>query len=424
MKVLIIGGMGLIGGALTEAAVKKGMEVYVCSRSPLFGKYTSLNIVGVQGNWNDDSFAQQLVSDYFDVIVDTQVFTKKQLIRSLQIVNDHCTQYIYISTDSVYAHPASNVKEDDYIGLEQLRWSYGYNKRDAEIYILSHSKEYNFYWTGIRPTVTWGETRFPVGFASKRNTNTSINRLIEGKPILLFDDINAKHAICRVSIIGNAVVDLFLNENAKEQFYHVSDDKAYTYMEIYKIVEDILGIKGKYVHLPSKILKKYNKNLYEEMIYDKDPEFTLDNKKIKKESPNTNYSPNLYDVLKPTIENLKKSLDKDYEYDIIPDLLLYKYNNYIIDETEKEIAKKYISSFKANYEHNFKKYDIYNNIKRNRLLKLFGIAKFYYRNGNENGENKNYTVDRGGRTATNRIRSGFIGLCFKVEEETWADMVA
>ena len=405
MKVLIIGGMGVIGGAITEAAVKKGLDVYVCSRRALFGKYASLNIVGIQGNWNDDSFAQHVVSEFFDVIVDTQVFTKKQLIRSLRIVNGHCKQYVYISTDSVYVHPASDVKEDDFIDIKKLKWAYGYDKRDAELYLLTHSKDYSFYWTGIRPTVTWGETRLPIGFASKRNTNTLINRLIEGKPVLLFAEENTKHAICHTSIFGTAVVDLFLNENAKGQFYHVSDDKAYTYMEIYKVIEDILGVKGKYIHLSSSVLKKYDKNIYEEMIYDKDPEFTLDNSKIKQQSPNTNYHPDILEILKPTVESLKKSPISDNEYNNLTDLILLKYSNSLSDVREKEIAKKYISNFDSKYEQELKKYDIVTST--NMLLKPFRrilslsfriprkVFRMLMKEDKRYGGKDDYTLDRG-----------------------------
>lgn len=35
MKILVIGGMGIIGGAITEAAALKGYDVYVLSRRKL-----------------------------------------------------------------------------------------------------------------------------------------------------------------------------------------------------------------------------------------------------------------------------------------------------------------------------------------------------------------------------------------------------
>lgn len=434
MKVLIIGGMGVIGGAITEAAAKKSeMDVYVCSRRHLFGKYLNLRVKGIQGDWRDDSFAKHIVADNYDVIVDTQIFTKKQLIRTMSIVNGHCTQFVYISTDSVYVHPAKGKTEDDPIDLKQLKWKYGFDKRDAELYLESHSNDYSFYWTVIRPTVTFGDTRLPVGFASKRDTNTLVNRILDGKPVILFDDINTKHSICHTSIFGSAVANLFLNENAKNQAFHVSDDKAYTYLEVFHTIEDILGIKGNYVHLSSRYLKKYNKNIYEEMIYDKDPEFTLDNTKIKTVSPETNYHPDIHKILKSTVTRLKQTAESDSEYEILTDLLLLKYKKAIKNDSEKEITEKYITSLRPEYKTELQHYGLCS-ITQNALkpIKRFCLIPFIISRKigrflikkynkvtlikNKYGGFNGYTNERGGATK-NRIWTGFTGICTKFEKK-------
>lgn len=441
MKVLIIGGMGVIGGAITEAAAKKSeMDVYVCSRRHLFGKYLNLRVKGIQGDWRDDSFAKHIVADNYDVIVDTQIFTKKQLIRTMSIVNGHCTQFVYISTDSVYVHPAKGKTEDDPIDLKQLKWKYGFDKRDAELYLESHSNDYSFYWTVIRPTVTFGDTRLPVGFASKRDTNTLVNRILDGKPVILFDDINTKHSICHTSIFGSAVANLFLNENAKNQAFHVSDDKAYTYLEVFHTIEDILGIKGNYVHLSSRYLKKYNKNIYEEMIYDKDPEFTLDNTKIKTVSPETNYHPDIYEILKPTVLRLKQSSEIDVEYDMLTDLLLLQHKKVIKDASEKDIAEKYLASLAPEYKTELKHYGLsvitqtaLKPVKRFCLLPFrIGrkICRLLIKKSHKSslcekryGGYNDYTDKQGG-AAKNRIWTGFVGICPKFEKKKRSLIVA
>ena len=50
MKVLVIGGMGIIGSAITEAAAKKKMEVYVLSRRSLISRYKNIGIQGYSGD--------------------------------------------------------------------------------------------------------------------------------------------------------------------------------------------------------------------------------------------------------------------------------------------------------------------------------------------------------------------------------------
>lgn len=434
MKVLIIGGMGVIGGAITEAAVRKGMDVFVLSRRPLFGKYKQLKLTGIQGDWQNDELAKNVVSQNFDVIVDTQIFFKKQLIRSLNIVNGYCKQFIYISTDSVYVHPGENVSEDISIDFKDLKWWYGYHKRDCELYLINNSNKYSFFWTAIRPTVTFGDTRIPVGFASKRNNYTLPERLIQGKPIILFDKPETRHSICHVSIFGDAATDLFLNSQAERQFYHISDDYNYTYSEIFSVLEKILGVKGKYVHLSSEVLKKYSKGLYEEMIYDKDPTFTLDNKKIKTISPRTDFHSDLEKVLTSTLSYLKlNSKSEDKDYNLITDTLLLKNRNQMSSSEEKAYADEYIKTLNSKRIAEINSYDRKQTIKfllnpMNRLLHfiikpvkyvLRPVKHFITAKKNNGGKNaSNYTLERGGdRTTCYRIWTGFLELCYQPKSQ-------
>lgn len=372
MKVLIIGGMGLIGGAITEAAVKANHDVTVLSRRAPFEKWRDLSVTYLQGNWKDDAFAEEAVADYFDVIVDTQIFDEKQILRSMGIINNHCKHFIYISTDSVYAHPSKNLSEDREIDLEDLHWDYGIKKRKAELYLLSHSDEFSFRWSVIRPTLTFGNTRIPVGFSSKRGTYNLIDRIEEQKPIIRFDNPVSRHSLCHVSIFGEASVRLFLNEKAYGRFFHISDDYSYTYDEIFETIEAVVGKKGRFVYSDTKLLKKYSPSVYDEMIYDKNPEFTLDNSNIKALCPELNFHPNLDEIMYETIMYLrsrKEVGEDDSDYDKLTDLLLMK-GNYV-DSESKQIVSDYLEqlpeSYKneiANYGKNARKIIIVNGIKK------------------------------------------------------------
>ena len=366
MKLLIIGGMGIIGGAITEAALERGFEVTVVSRSNPSGKWKDIPAKYIRGNWYDDSLAEDIVSEGFDVVIDTVVFDEKQMERSAKIVEGHCKQFILISTDSVYPHPGSLVTEDAYIDKDAVKWNYGIKKYKAEIYLKEHSSEYSFYWTVIRPTITFGDTRLPVGFASRRNTCNLIDRLVNGKPVLRFEDRGSKHAICHVSVFGAATAGLLLNEKAYGQCYHISDDKAYTFDEIFEALEQILGVKGRYVHMPADTVSSIPW-IYEDMIYDKDSEFTLDNSKIKTACSEIDYSCDLTLVLTRTVrylEDNRESFEQDSEYDLITDLVLLR-NSDKLDLKDRE----YVIGFTKEYIQTLKRSEQVRN-KQNRIEKI------------------------------------------------------
>lgn len=350
MKILIIGGMGIIGGAITKAAAKHNMEVYVLSRRALFGEWLELGVNGIQGNWKDDTLADSVVAEGFDVIVDTQAFNVEQLKRSLHIVNNHCQQYIYISTDSVYEHPAKGLSEEKPIDINKIYWDYGINKRKCELYLLENSDKYNFFWTGIRPTITFGNTRIPVGYATKRNTYTLAERILEGKPILRFDDSQTRHAICHSSIFGETAIGLFMNPKAVNELYHISDDYAYTYDEIFDAIEKVLGKKGIYVKVPTEMVKFYSRSIYEEMIYDKNPEYVLDNTKIKRDSPYASYHVDIEEAMNSVLGYLKThAQSEDEEYNLITDNILVEYVNSIEDPKLKKLVSGYLANLSSDY---------------------------------------------------------------------------
>lgn len=357
MKILIIGGMGVIGGAITKAAAMKNYNVFVVSRRTLSPDWENLGVKGISGNWKNDEFANNTAKMGFDVIVDTQVFDKKQLIRSMNIADGHCRQYIYISTDSVYKHPAICLKEDDEIDSKDIYWEYGKKKRDAELYLINVGDKYKFEWTCIRPTLTFGETRIPVGYASKRNTYTLVERIISGKPILRFDEANSRHAVCHTSIFGNAAIGLFLNEKAYGQFFHISDDYAFTYDEIFAAIEKIVGTKGFYVKVPTECVKKYNRSVFEEMVYDKNPDFVLDNSKIKSVAPDVNYHANIETVMRSTLTYIENhSIGVDDEYNLITDNILLDQFDNIEDKLIKQKIQQYISTIPKEYKIELRKF--------------------------------------------------------------------
>lgn len=360
MKILIVGGMGLIGGAITKASVEANHEVTVLSRREPFDKWKNLSANYLQGDWKDDAFAEKVVSDYFDVIVDTQIFNEKQIARSLRIVNNHCKQFIYISTDSVYAHPNENLSEDKEISLGDIKWEYGINKRRAELYLLSHSDEYSFNWSVIRPTLTFGDTRIPVGFTSKRGTYTLVDRIVNQKPILRFDDNESRHSLCHVSIFGKAAVNLFLNKNAYRNFYHISDDYSYTYNEIFDAIESIVGKKGIFVFVEAKVLKRYRPSIYKEMIYDKNPEFTLDNTNIKAICPEMSFHVNLQDIMQETLNNLRdhrEEVGDDSDYNMLTDLILIKSRSKLRNQDILRLVSEYLEGLPEDYKRKIERYD-------------------------------------------------------------------
>ena len=69
------------------------------------------------------------------------------------------------------------------------------------------------------------------------------------------------------------MTDTFLNDNAKFQFIHISNDKTYKYQDIFDAISKLLEREVKIIHIDPIKLKSLNKGKYEEIIYDKNPSY-------------------------------------------------------------------------------------------------------------------------------------------------------
>lgn len=358
MKILVIGGTGIIGGSIAYNAIKMGYDVTIICRNNVPQKLKNINFKFnlLKGDWFDNSFARSSLNNFFDVIIDTQIFNVFQLKRTIHLIKKKCKHFIYVSTDSVYKHPGNFVNENC-VNKKELVWKYGLDKYLAEKELFNNTSDFSFNWTIIRPTLTFGETRLPIGFTSKRNTSSLIKRIIKGKPIVTFGNLDEPHALCDANEFGEVVVKLFLNPSCYRNAYHISDDNTYSYNSIFNILENTLSQKVIKIGVDVQCLKKYNIDFFEEQIYDKIPKFTLNNEKVKEVTNISCIRANMQNSITATIHNLINK-DEDKEFDKISDAILLDQVNNLKNEKDKYIVKQYLQSLPKEYYKDLLQYNI------------------------------------------------------------------
>lgn len=361
MKVLVIGGAGNIGTAVVQGAVKAGFDVYPVTRRKK--KWMNEHIHPIQGDWaNNDTAKNILENTKYDVIVDGLLMQLPMAKRDLDLAKGHCKHFIFISSDGVYNRPAMEIKEDACINLHDIHWDIMYNKRKIELYIDEKRSQYPYMITTIRPSVTYGMDRIPCGILSRKNQWTLVDRIIKEKPIVFADDGGTLHPITPAEVFGDAVAGIFLNEKANGETYHVSNEHGYTWDEIAYSIGDLVGHRPKIVHVPVGWLKKYNRQLYIEIINDKFDTLTLDITKLRLISPNVNYNMELKESLKDTISYLRENKacePMDENFNFMCDDILIKYSQVGLNEIEKRFAIDFIKTLSVreinNIRHSAKK---------------------------------------------------------------------
>ena len=91
MKVLVLGGTGVMGESLNKFLSDKGVDVFVTSRS-----YRSniKNIRYIQGNAQDLVFLKSILNQHWDAIVDFMVYSSDNFKNRIDLLLKSTSQYL------------------------------------------------------------------------------------------------------------------------------------------------------------------------------------------------------------------------------------------------------------------------------------------------------------------------------------------
>ena len=129
MKVLFIGGTGVISTAVSKLVVKRDIELYVLNRGKRNDKLPAGVKILQADIYNKNEVKKVLSGHYFDSIVQWISFTVDHVKRDYELFNGHTKQYVFISSASAYFKPIPFLPITEEIPLGNKYWDYSENKR-------------------------------------------------------------------------------------------------------------------------------------------------------------------------------------------------------------------------------------------------------------------------------------------------------
>lgn len=251
MKLLIIGGTGLLSGAVVTEALKRNIDVTIVNRG-LKSKKTpdGVNVI-IADYRNKEVLLPSLQGKHFDAVVDFICYNKEQIKYSVEVLSPFCSQYIFISSACVYDYSIPGIKSE---GDKKVfkEWDYSVNKWDCECYLESIAGQNNIKSTTIRPCITFDNSRIPYGIAPAYGYHwTLVSRIISGKPIIRWNGGTTKWNMMRVEDFAVGIVGLIGNEKAYNQAFNISGDSAYSWNDVMECVEKVIGKKVIYYDITS-----------------------------------------------------------------------------------------------------------------------------------------------------------------------------
>ncbi len=283
MKVLFVGGTGIISAACSRLALEQGIEVYLLNRGnrPLPDGARSL-----VADWGDEAAAARALGEHrFDAVVDWIAFTADDVERDIRLFRDRTRQFVFISSASAYEKPARDwiIREDT--PLANPFWDYSRNKIAGEERLMRAYREDGFPFTIIRPSLTYGETQAPLITNSWEKPYTIIARMRAGKPIVVPGDGTSLWTITHAADFAVGLVGLLGRDAAISQAFTITGDEVLTWDQIYEQTARAAGTEARIVHIASDFIAACMPDQVGTLLGDKSRSAVFDNSKIKRFVP-------------------------------------------------------------------------------------------------------------------------------------------
>ena len=280
MKILFIGGTGIISSACTTLAAAHGMDVTLLTR----GQHQAHLPAGVKtlvGDINDPGLAQKLEHERFDSVVDWIAFTPAEIERDLKVFRGRTRQFIFISSASAYQKPQTHYLMTESTPLANPYWEYSRNKIACEERLLRAYREDGFPVTIVRPSLTYGDTQIPLVLNSWQKPYTAVDRMLRGKKLVVPGDGTSLWVVTHNSDFAKGLVGLIGHEQAIGQAFHITSDEVLTWDQLFRIVGAAVGVEPQLVHIPSDFIAACLPEKMGTLLGDKSVSVVFDNSKIK-----------------------------------------------------------------------------------------------------------------------------------------------
>jgi len=330
MKLLVVGGTGVISYAVVMEALKQGIEVTCINRGRSKSQQLPKEVELIIADYhNKDVITKELKGKYFDAVIDVICYKPSDIEYSVSLFKDVCTQYIFFSSCAVY-----NKGKGDYVCNEESPlinsiWNYSISKVECENKLVELAAKYNLIYTIVRPAVTYGNTRIPYGITPPYGYHgTLIQRIINNKPIVLWDEGRAFSTITRVEDFAIGLVGLLGNPKAYNEIFNVVGDERYHWKDVIDELGRILNRHPVYLNISKEQLAQEMPDRKGEILGGRGISQLLDNTKLKSVVPNFKTTIGLAEGLRSTVNYYLENdylYGIDYRFDAVWDRIAYKY---------------------------------------------------------------------------------------------------
>lgn len=296
MRILIVGGTGLISSELAAQAHARGDQLTLINRgrSTVASAPPAADVI--HGDATDPAAmrsvlrGRQLRGEKFDAVVQFVAFTPEHVAQDIETFARLTDQYVLIATGASYKSHEHFVALTEDTPQENLFWEYARLKQAAEQVLRERAGAAGLPWTIVRPAHTYGPSKIPAFTGNSRAPWTIVDRMRRGADIVIPGDGTALWTITHARDVAAGILGLLGQADALEKAVHITSDTALTWTGLYRALAHAAGLtdeqfEAQCIYVPSAALVAAAPSQEGSIYGDKMHSAVYDNSRIKELVP-------------------------------------------------------------------------------------------------------------------------------------------
>jgi nucleoside-diphosphate-sugar epimerase len=277
MKVLFIGGSGVISSACSWLAAERGIELFVLNRGTTPLRPLPPQATVLRADVRDQPSVNAALGDReFDVVVEWVAFTPDQVRADIEVFSGRTGQYVFISSASAYQTPPARLPVTESTPLRNPFWRYARDKIACEDVLVAAYREHGFPATVVRPSHTYDKTMVPL-----HGGWTALGRMRAGKPVVVHGDGTSLWTLTHHRDFARGFVPLLGHPAAFGEAFQITSADVLTWNQIAETLASAAGVTADIVHVPSDLIAAADPEWGASLLGDKAHSMIFDNAKLR-----------------------------------------------------------------------------------------------------------------------------------------------
>ncbi|TCC44918.1 NAD-dependent epimerase/dehydratase family protein [Kribbella capetownensis] len=280
LRVLFVGGTGIISSACSWRAVEAGLELTVVNRGKTSVRPIPAEVRQITADVNDPAAFAEVAGQDFDVVVDWVAFTPDQVKARTDALRGHVGQYVFISSASAYQTPPARLPITESTPLRNPFWQYSRNKIACEDLLTTLYRDEGFPVTIVRPSHTYDRTLVPFDGGW-----TIVERMRRGQPVVVHGDGTSLWTLTHHRDFARGFVPLLGHSRTVGEAFQITSGDVLTWDQIAHALATAAGTTAQIVHVPSDAIAAVHPSWGDGLLGDKAHAAVFDLTKLRRVVP-------------------------------------------------------------------------------------------------------------------------------------------